>query len=97
VETLEGDPPPEKQTAAPAGNRNGGGNVKLGQAPSTPHRTRRQAILARAEALFTPEGHYHADSQVRRRQTRQELIEGHETIEITDRSFPGKLAGRRAT
>ena len=70
---------------------------------STPHLhragNRRELLRAAAEQIFLNEtsGHYYADAPVRRRKTRQELIDGHEFIELHDRAFPGKLAGRSGT
>jgi hypothetical protein len=60
-------------------------------------RTRRQALIENAEAYFNIEGAHRADAPVRRRKTRQELIDSHELIELYDRDHPGKLAGRRGT
>ena len=59
-------------------------------------RTRRQRSSEAAEQLFRNEaaGHYYADAPVRRRKTRQELIDGCEFAELYDRDHPGKLAAR---
>jgi hypothetical protein len=96
VETLEGDPPPEIETAARGWDKGGGETRKqVGHPVSSKLRTLRQALAQVAESFFTIKGAHHADAPGRRRKTRAELIDGCEFFKLHDRRFPGKQAGRR--
>jgi len=94
-------PPPEIETAPEdeAGAAEKGNHRSNADTLPTKPKARRQQLSDRTEQLFTlaPSGHYHADSSVRRRKTREELIEGHETVKLFDRAHPDQLAGRRKT
>jgi hypothetical protein len=72
--------PPNKNANAPAGNGGAAEEIQDRQSP----------FIKSA----TPLQRYHVDSVWRRPKTLQELRDGCELVELYDRRFPGRMAGR---